>query len=160
MDRETGASVPRYRVLLVSSSGGVLLDLLALKPWWSRHDVSWVAVRAEDTAALLTGQRVHWEREQSAHRPLGVLAAAMRSLRMLRRERPDVIISAGTGVAVGVFLAARVLRIPALWLETFNLVDAAGAASKICGRLAAVVLVQRPALVVARPRAVLIGELY
>jgi hypothetical protein len=160
MDSTTGASIPRYRVLLVSSSGGVLLDLLALKPWWSRHDASWVAVRAEDTAALLMGQRVHWEREQSAHRPLGVLAAAVRSLRMLRRERPDVIVSSGTGVAVGVFLAARVLRIPALWLETFNLVDAAGVASKVCGRLAAAVLVQRPALVGSRPRAVLIGELY
>jgi UDP-N-acetylglucosamine:LPS N-acetylglucosamine transferase len=79
---------------------------------------------------------------------------------MLRRERPDVIISAGTGVAVGVFLAARVLRIPALWLETFNMVDAAGSASKICCRLAALVLVQRPSLVGTRPRAVLIGELY
>jgi UDP-N-acetylglucosamine:LPS N-acetylglucosamine transferase len=89
-----------------------------------------------------------------------VLGAAIRSLRMLRRDRPDVIISAGTGVAVGVFLAARVLRIPALWLETFNLVDAAGVASKICCRLASAVLVQRPSLVGARPRAVLIGELY
>ncbi len=105
MDRQTGGSAPRYRVLRVSSSGGVLLDLLALKPWWSRHDVSWVAVRAEDTAALLAGQRVHWEREQSAHRPLGALGAAMRSLRLLRRERPDVIISEGTGVAVEVFVA-------------------------------------------------------
>jgi hypothetical protein len=160
MGRETDASAPRYRVLLVSSSGGVLLDLLALKPWWSRHDVSWVAVRAEDTAALLTGQRVYWEQEQSAHRPIGVLGAVVRSLRMLRRERPDVIVSAGTGVAVGVFLAARVLRIPALWLETFNMVDTAGSASKICCRLASAVLVQRPFLVGVRPRAVLIGELY
>src|SRR5258708_18160847 len=130
MDRETDASAPRYRVLLVSSSGGVLLDLLALKPWWSRHDVSWVAVRAEDTAALLTGQRVYWEQEQSAHRPIGVLGAVVRSLRMLRRERPDVIVSAGTGVAVGVFLAARVLRIPALWLEKLQMVGAAGAAKR------------------------------
>jgi hypothetical protein len=160
MDTEADASASRYRVLLVSSSGGVLLDLLALKPWWSRHDVSWVAVRGEDTDALLSGHRVHWEREQSASRPIGVLGAVLRSLRILRQERPDVIISAGTGVAVGVFLAARVLRIPALWLETFNIVDAAGSASRICGRLAAAVLVQRPSLVSTRPRAVLIGELY
>ena len=122
--------------------------------------MSWVAVHAEDTAALLTGHRVHWEREQAANRPLGVLGAVTRSLRILRQERPDVIISAGTGVAVGVFLAARVLRIPALWLETFNIVDSAGSASKICGRLAAAVLVQRSSLVGTRPRAVLIGELY
>jgi hypothetical protein len=39
-------------------------------------------------------------------------------------------------------------------------VDAAGSASKICGWLASAVLVQRPSLATARPRAVLIGELY
>lgn len=150
----------RYRVLLVSSSGGVLLDILALKPWWSRHQVSWVAVQAPDTTALLKEQQVHWEPEQSASRPLPMLAAVARALRILRAERPDVIVSAGSGVAVGVFIAARLLRVPALWLETFNIVDSPGIASKVCGKLAAAVLVQRPALLATRPRAVLLGELY
>ena len=150
----------RYRVLLVSSSGGVLLDILALKPWWSRHQVSWVAVQAPDTTALLKEQQVHWEPEQSASRPLPMLAAVARALRILRTERPDVIVSAGSGVAVGIFVAARLLRVPALWLETFNIVDSPGIASKVCGKLAAAVLVQRPALLATRPRAVLLGELY
>jgi Oligosaccharide biosynthesis protein Alg14 like len=150
----------RYRVLLVSSSGGVLLDLLALRPWWSRHSVSWIAVQAPDTAALLKDERVHWEREQSGRRLLPLLTATFRALRMLRGERPDLIISAGSGVAVGVFIAARLLRIPALWLETFNVVGTPGIASSICGKLAAAVLVQRPSLVQSRPRAVLLGELY
>jgi hypothetical protein len=150
----------RYRVLLVSSSGGVLLDLLALRPWWSRHDVSWVCVQAADTTSLLAGQRVHWEPEQTVRRPLGLLAALLRALAILRAERPELIISAGTGVAVGVFLAGRLRRIPAVWLETFNVVAEPGAASRICGRLAAAVLVQRRELLAARPRAVFIGELY
>jgi len=150
----------RYHVLLVSSSGGVLLDLLALRPWWCKHETSWVAVRAPDTETLLAGQRVHWAPEQSASRPLGVLKAVGRGLRILGRERPDLIVSAGTGVAVGVFVAARLRRIPAVWLETFNIVDSPGIASRLCGRLAAAVLVQRPSLVGVRPRAVLIGELY
>lgn len=151
---------PRYRVLLVSSSGGVLLDLLALRPWWSRHSTSWVTVRAPDTIALLAGERVRWEREQSAGRPIGVLAAVVRALRILRRERPDLIISAGSGIAVGIFIAARLLRVPTLWLETFNIVGASGIASRLCGRLSAAILVQRPSLTASRPRAVLLGELY
>jgi UDP-N-acetylglucosamine:LPS N-acetylglucosamine transferase len=151
---------PRYQVLLVSSSGGVLLDLLALRPWWSQHSTSWVTVRAPDTIALLAGERVQWEREQSAHRPIGVLTAVVRALRILRRERPDLIISAGSGVAVGIFIAARLMRVPALWLETFNIVGAPGVASRMCGRLSAAILVQRPSLAASRPRAVLIGELY
>jgi hypothetical protein len=149
-----------YRVLLVSSSGGVLLDLLALRPWVSLQHASWIAVQAPDTTALLAGERVHWEPEQSVRRPLGVLTAVIRARRILRRERPDVIISAGSGVAVGVFIAARLAGVPALWLETFNIVGASGVASRVCGRLAAAILIQRPSLAASRPRAVLLGELY
>jgi nitroreductase len=151
---------PRYRVVLVSSSGGVLLDLLALKPWWSQHGVCWIAVSAADTTALLKDERVHWEAEQSARRPLPMLAAVVRALRILRAEHPDVIVSSGSGVAVGVFIAARLLGIPSLWVETLNIVNKPGIASRVCGKLAAAVLVQRPALLASRPRAVLLGELY
>jgi Oligosaccharide biosynthesis protein Alg14 like len=160
MGSSRGVDEPRYRVLLVSSSGGVLLDLLGLRPWWSAHEVAWIAVRAPDTAGLLAGQRVYWEREQTTGSAVGVLAAAIRGAWVLLREQPDVIISAGSGVAVGVFLAARLLRVPAIWLETFNLVGPPGKASRVCARLAGAVLVQRPSLLRSRPRAVLIGELY
>jgi UDP-N-acetylglucosamine:LPS N-acetylglucosamine transferase len=117
-------------------------------------------VRAPDTETLLSGERVHWAPEQAASRPFGVLRPVGRALRILGRERPDLIISAGTGVAVGVFLAARLKRIPTVWLETLNIVDSPGITSRLCSRLAAAVLVQRPSLVDVRPRAVLIGELY
>jgi len=150
----------RYRVLLVSSSGGVLLDLLALRRWWSRHDPVWAAVPAPDTEAVLAGQRVHWLPERAAGRPLGLLAATWKAWRLLGRERPDVLVSAGTGVAVGFFLAARARRVPSLWLETLNLVGEPGLASRVCARLASRVLVQRGDLLARRPGAILLGELY
>ena len=150
----------RYRVLLISSSGGVLLDLLGLHGWWSRHDPVWVAVPAPDTEAVLAGQRVHWLPEQAAARPLALLAATWTAWRLLGRERPDVLVSAGTGVAVGFFLAARARRVPSLWLETLNLVGEPGAASRLCSRLASRTLVQRRHLLATRPGAILLGELY
>jgi len=138
----------------------VLLDLLALRPWWFRHCASWVAVPAPDTTALLKDERVYWQPEQSARRPLAMLTAVVRALRILRVEHPDVIVSSGSGVAVAVFIAARLLGVPTLWLETLNIVNRPGIASRVCGKLAAVVLVQRPALLASRRRAVLVGELY
>ena len=150
----------RLNVLLVSSSGGVLLDLLALEPWWSRHDVTWVSVRAVDTEAALARWSVHWGREHHAARPMEVLPALLRAWRVLRRHRPDVLVSAGTGVAVPYFIAARLLSIPSLWVETFNMVDRPGLAARLCTRLSSRVLVQRPELLTSRRRAVLIGELY
>lgn len=139
------------RVLLVSSSGGVLLDLLALRPWWRRHESSWVAVRAADTEVALAGLPVTWQAG-----PGWLLPATWRALRLLRRERPDVIVSAGRGLAVPYFLAGRLAGVRTIWLETLT---RTGGPARVA-RLAHVVLVQRSSRLGVHPRAVLVGELY
>src|SRR4051812_30107668 len=100
----------RFRVLLVSSSGGVLLDVLALETWWSRHDATWVAVRAPDTEERLAGMRVHWAPELSARRPWGLVASVLEAWRLVSSERPTAIVSAGTGVAIPYYVVARLRR--------------------------------------------------
>lgn len=149
-----------YHLLLVSSSGGVLLDLLALRPWWEQHRTAWAVVKAEDTQSALLGQCVHWVKERQGNRPYGAIFGFFEALRILCREKPDLMVSAGSGVAVGFFLAARLLGIPAFWLETFNFICAPGLSSRICSRLSSEVLVQRPSLLEVHPHAVLLGELY
>lgn len=120
----------------------------------------WISVRDPDTSVVLASEQVLWQDElavRSVHRLPG---AVVRAARMFRRERPDVVVSAGTGVAVGPFIAAKLMRIPTIWIETFNMTDTPGHAARLCMKLAGVVLVQRPELVSTRPRAVHIGELY
>ena len=147
-------------MLLVSSSGGVLLEPLALRPWWEVHKAWWAAVRAPDTEQALAGQDVHWIREQSAARPMRLALATLCAVRLLAARRPDVVLSAGSGAAVPFFLAARLLGVPAVWIETLNVIGRPGVAARCCARLAAAVLVQHEELVATRPHAVLVGELY
>jgi hypothetical protein len=148
------------RVLLVSSSGGVLPDLLALEPWWGRYDVRWVAVDAPDTRELLAGYVVHWTDELTAGRPGRVLAAVPAARSQLRSARVDLVMSAGSGIAVPWFLAARTAGVRAVWVETFNIVDRTGLAARLCARLAGQVVVQRPQLLERHRRAVNVGELW
>ena len=148
------------RVLLVSSSGGVLPDLLALRPWWGRYDASWVAVDAPDTRELLAGERVRWVPELDPGRPDRVLAAVPAARAAVRAARVDLVVSAGTGVAVPWFLAARTAGVRAVWVETFNIVDRAGLAARLCARLASHVVVQRPHLLARHRRAVNVGQLW
>jgi UDP-N-acetylglucosamine:LPS N-acetylglucosamine transferase len=150
----------KYRVLLVSSSGGVLLDLLALEPWWSQHDVSWALVKAPDTQSILRGYLIHWIKEPSATGPFGLLPGFFDAVRLVKNVRPQVIISAGSGVAITFFLAARLMRIPTFWLETFNFIRARSLSGRICSRLASEILVQRPSMLETRPGATVLGELY
>lgn len=151
---------PGRRVLLVSSSGGVLLDLMAMEPWWARHRASWVAVEAPDTRDLLAGREVVWAPELKPHQPLDVLRATRRARRLLMREGVELVVSAGSGVAVPYFVAARLAGIPAWWVETLNVLQRPGLAARLCARLSALVVVQHPHLLADHPRAVNVGELF
>jgi len=147
------------QVLLVSSSGGVLLDLLALQPWWGRHEIEWVAVAAADTSDALRSYSVTWSDELSARRPLVLARALLEALRRLALNRPDVVVSGGSGIAVPYFVAARILSVPSVWVETFNVLGRPGLASRVCGSLATTVVVQHPELLERHRRAVYVGEL-
>ena len=154
------ATVQRRRIVLCSSSGGVLLDLLGLRPWWERHDTSWIAVAAPDAGELLADQPVRWMPEASPDRPARLAASVRAARRHLDEVRPDLVVSAGTGVAVPVFVAARSRGVASWWVETHNLVGRPGLAARVCGAMAERVLVQRPELLGDRRRSVLVSELY
>ena len=44
------------KLLLVSSSGGHLAQLMALEPWWSQHDRMWVVGPTEDARRIILEQ--------------------------------------------------------------------------------------------------------
>jgi UDP-N-acetylglucosamine:LPS N-acetylglucosamine transferase len=148
------------RILLVSSSGGVLLDLLALQPWWSRYHTVWATVRAADTVSVLVDQQVRWVRETSIKRPLGILPGFVQAWRILRGERLELVVSAGSGVAISFFIVARALGIPTFWVSTLNLLTTPGISAKICARLASRVLLQQQSMLGAHANGIVIGELY
>ena len=148
------------RVVLVSSSGGVLDDLLALRPWWGELDRRWVAVRAADTEQLLADERVTWTDDVPARSPRRLGLAVAAAVRDLTASPADLVVSAGTAVAVPYFVAARRTRTASWWVETFNMVSEPGRAARLCAALSTRTLVQRPELLRTRRRSVLIGELY
>jgi UDP-N-acetylglucosamine:LPS N-acetylglucosamine transferase len=137
-----------------------MLEMTALQPWWSRHDVVWAAVRAADTESLLSGCRVSWLSDLSVRRPLAMLPAMVRAWRLMHRERPDLVVSAGSGPAVPFYLIAAATGVPSLWVATLNVLTRPGISARICGRLASRVLVQRPEQIAGHPGAVVVGELY
>lgn len=138
----------------------MLLDLMALRPWWDRHDVHWVSIAAPDTRELLNGQRVVWVGELSPGRPLEVVHGIRGARALLADLDIGLVISAGSGVAVPYFIAARLAGIPAWWVETLNVIERPGLAARFCARLAQCVVVQHSHLLARHRRAINVGELY
>jgi UDP-N-acetylglucosamine:LPS N-acetylglucosamine transferase len=147
------------KVALVCSSGGHLAQLYRLEPWWREHDRVWITFDTADATSLLARERVVW-----AHHPTTRnLPNAWRNLwlarRVLRAERPDVVVSDGAGIAVPFFLAARALGIRTVFVEVVDRVDTRTVTGSLVYPLTDLFVAQWADQVRLYPRAVEIGAL-
>ncbi len=147
------------KVALVCSSGGHLAQLFALERWWAEHDRVWVTFDTPDAVALLAEERAIW-----AHHPTTRnLRNAWRNLtlawRVLRRERPDVVVSSGAGVAVPFFVVAKLLGMRTVYVEVVDRVDSRTLTGRLVYPLTDLFCAQWAEQVRLYPRAVDIGAL-
>ena len=150
--------MPR-RVLAVSSAGSVFLGVQALVERLQAVEVRWIAVCMTDTASALADADVRWTPELTASRPWQVGAATWRAWRELRAFRPDVVIAAGTGVALPWLVAARIAGVRTVWVEPIARVELGNARARACARLVDCVIVQRAGGLRSRRRAIFSGRL-
>lgn len=120
-------------VLMVSTQGGHLTQLLVLEFWWRDRERLWVCPDTPDVADRLRGERVVTSYSPTT-RHLGNAARNLAlAVRLLRRERPSLVVSAGAGVAVPFFVVARLLRIPTVFIEVYDRVDSPTMTGRLCG---------------------------
>lgn len=105
------------RIGFVSSGGGHLAHLLWLRPWWEAHDRVWVVPDAPEVRGALTGESLRFAAFPTNRNLANLARNAAHAPGLWASLRPDVVVSAGAGVAVPYLLAARLLGIPTVYLE-------------------------------------------
>lgn len=112
------------RVLFVCSSGGHLDQALALLPAPEHVEVAFATFRKPDALPKLVGHRVHglhWPTNRSLR---ALVVNAVRAVRVLRAERPDLVVSTGAAAAVPFFWIGRVVfRTTNVFIECIDRVD-------------------------------------
>ena len=146
------------RVLLVCSSGGHLAQLHRLQPWWSRRRRLWVTFETEDARSLLAGEEVAWAYHPTTRNVPNAIRNLRLAWRVLRRYRPNLLVSDGAGVAVPFFLAARALRIPTVFLEVYDRIEHPTLTGRLCYPLSDLFLVQWPEQRRFYPRGLVLGR--
>jgi len=147
------------RAMLVASTGGHLLQLHRLRPWWERHDRVWVTFDKPDARSLLEGERVVWAHHPTTRSVLNLVRNLFLAVRVVRRERPDVAVSDGAGVAFPFFLAARVFGVKTVYVEVYDRVDSRTLTGRLCSPISDLFLVQWEEQRRLYPRSRLIGPL-
>lgn len=148
------------KVLVVGSNGGHLAQLMMLRPWWGNHDRVFVTFEGDDSAELLAGERVYWAYSPTTRNLFNLVRNTWLSIRVLRRERPDVIVSNGAGVAVPFFYVGRFMRIPTVFIEVFDRVASASLTGRLCRPTTSLLLLQWDEQRTVYGRGEVVGPLY
>ena len=148
------------RLLLVSSSGGHLAQLHVLRDWWGRHDTRWVTFDTDHARSLLAGEPVVWAHHPTTRNIPNLLRNLLLAVRTLRRDRPDVVVSTGAGVALPFFLLARLMRIPTAYLEVYDRIETPTLTGRLCAPLSDVFLLQWEEQRAVYPQGVVVGQVY
>jgi UDP-N-acetylglucosamine:LPS N-acetylglucosamine transferase len=120
-------------VLLVSTQGGHLAQLLVLDTWWRRRERVWVCPDTPDVVDRLQGERVVTSYSPTTRNVPNAVRNFWLAVRVLVRERPEMVISAGAGVAFPFFVVAWMLRIPTVFIEVYDRVDSPTMTGRLCG---------------------------
>ncbi len=134
--------MPGHRVLLVGSSGGHLTQLWALRGWWADHDRAWVTFDTPDATSLLREERTFWAFHPTTRNVPNLVRNALLAWRVLRKERPDVVVSTGAGVALPFFVLGRLLGAVTVYVEVFDRIDSATLTGRLCRPFTSLMCVQ------------------
>jgi len=148
------------KIGLVCSAGGHLTQLWWLRSWWSQHQRFWVSFDMLDARTRLADERVYW-----GHHPTNrSLPNAARNLvlarQVLERERPDVLVSNGAGIALPFFVVGRAMGIGLVFLEVYDRIDAPSLTGRLLRPLADEVVIQWEGQRAAYPEGRLLGPIW
>ncbi len=111
------------KVCLVGSSGGHLTHLYMLKPFWKDKDRFWVTFDKEDARSILAGEKVYHCYYPTNRNLKNLFRNTFLALKVLRKERPDLLISSGAAAAVPFFYIAKLMRKRLIYIEVYDRID-------------------------------------
>lgn len=111
------------KVCLVGSSGGHLTHLYMLKPFWKDKERFWVTFDKEDARSLLKDEKMYSCYFPTNRNIKNLIRNTAVAWKILRREKPDVIISSGAAVAVPFFYLGKIFRLKTVYIEVFDRIN-------------------------------------
>jgi beta-1,4-N-acetylglucosaminyltransferase len=111
------------KICFVGSSGGHLTHLMQLKKWWTKHERFWVTFNKEDAQSALKGEETYWCYFPTNRNVINLIKNTFLAIKILRKERPDIIISSGAAVAVPFFYIGKLFGAKLVFIEVYDRIE-------------------------------------
>lgn len=148
------------KICLTGSSGGHLTHLYMLKSFWQEHDRFWVTFDKEDSRSLLAGEQVYHCYYPTNRNLKNLLRNTLLAWKVLRREKPDLIVSTGAAVAVPFFYLGKLFGIKTIYIEVFDRIDSSTLTGRLVQPVADKFIVQWEEMLDVYPKAENLGSIF
>lgn len=148
------------KVCLVGSSGGHLTHLYMLKPFWENKQRFWVTFDKEDAKSLLEDEKMYSCYYPTNRSIKALIKNTMLAWKVLKRERPDLIISSGAAVAVPFFYLGKLMGAKNVFVEVFDRIDKPTMTGKMIYPVADLFIVQWEEQKKVYPKAIDLGSIF
>jgi len=136
------------RVMLVASSGGHIFEMFCLREFWKDKERTWVSFPTADAKYLLKDEpNVHWAAYPTVRNLPNLARNIALARRLLRDERPDMILTTGAGVAAPFLWLAMPLGIPTVFVESITRITEMSLTARLVKPFTTKMVVQWPELI-------------
>lgn len=156
----------KRKILLVSSDGGHLAQLLELKELFERYDYLLVTEKAPSTITLAKQYNVKFvrPRPEGKNRKLGFYLSLIQntfiSIRLLLAYRPKAILTTGSHTAIPFCLIGKILGIKVIWILSYARINSKAASANLIYPIADKFLVQWPSMLTHYKNSLYLGSIY
>jgi UDP-N-acetylglucosamine:LPS N-acetylglucosamine transferase len=143
---DTLSEKKKLKVCLAASAGGHLSQLLKLSESWRDYDVVWITTSTLVKEKLRKYGKVYAVGECNREHIFLVLKVLLRCVKIILRERPDVVISTGAAVGCIMCFLGKLMRADIVWLDSITNVERISLSGRMVRCIADLFLVQWPQL--------------
>ena len=148
------------KIALVGSSGGHLTHLYLLKKFWENEDRFWVTFDKTDAKSILKEERFYPCYYPTNRNVKNTIKNTILAFKILRKEKPDLIISSGAAVAVPFFWLGKLFGAKTVYIEIFDRIDKTTLTGKLVYPVTDKFIVQWEELKKVYPKAINLGGIF
>ena len=131
-----------------------------LKPFWQDKDRFWVTFDKEDARGLLQREKVYPCHFPTNRNLKNLIRNTFVAWKVLRKERPDLLISSGAAVAVPFFYLGKLFGAKLIYIEIYDRIDKPTMTGKMVYPIVDKFIVQWEEQKKVYPKAINLGSIF
>ena len=159
-DKKKKKEIKDMKICLVGSSGGHLTHLHMLKPIWENNDRFWVTFDKIDANSILKNEKIYHCYFPTNRNIKNLIKNFFLSIKVLKKERPNIIISSGAAVAVPFFYIGKILGAKTIYIEVFDRIDKPTLTGKLVYPVTDKFIVQWEEMKKVYPKSINLGSIF